>query len=120
MRFNSSNGSLRQTVNAANTSTALVSSANPSTYGNSVTFTATVTAVAPSTAAVNTGTVTFLDGATPLATVTLSATGVAAFATAALTAGSHTITANYSDGVSFHSKTRSLPQPANLPPLLIP
>jgi hypothetical protein len=117
--FNGSNGSLTQTVNAANTSTALVSSSNPSTYGNTVTFTATVTAVAPSTATVNTGTVTFLDGATTLATVTVSATGVAAFVTAALTAGSHTITANYSDGVSFNSSTRSLTQTVNLRPLLI-
>ncbi len=40
--FLASNGSLTQTVNAA-TSTGVASNDNPSTFGNSVTFTATVT-----------------------------------------------------------------------------
>ena len=57
------------TVNASktNTSTSLSSTNNPSTYGNSVTFTASVT---PNT---GTGTVTFKDGATTLGTPTWSA-----------------------------------------------
>jgi hypothetical protein len=117
--FNSSSGSVTQVVNAANTTTALASSANPSTYGSSVTFTATVTANSPSTATVNTGTVTFLDGATILATVNVNASGVATFATTLLTAGSHTITANYNDGTSFSSSTASRTQMVNQRTLLI-
>src|SRR5207237_6674658 len=55
------------TVSKANTTTALVSTPNPSTYGQSVTFTATVTANAPSTInPASTGSVTFKDGSTTL------------------------------------------------------
>ena len=49
-------------------STSVVSSVSPSLYGQAVTFTATVSAVAPATGT-PTGTVTFVDGATDLATV---------------------------------------------------
>jgi hypothetical protein len=48
------------------TTTALISSQNPSALGQSVTFTATVTGASP------TGTVTFKDGGTTLATVALN------------------------------------------------
>src|SRR5207302_3172822 len=48
------------TVNKASTTTALASSLNPSTYGDLVTFTATVTVNSPSTLnPSNTGTVSF-------------------------------------------------------------
>src|SRR6202030_3723976 len=50
------------------TATSVVSSLNPSTFGQSVTFTATVS----SAAGTPTGTVTFNDGATALGTVALS------------------------------------------------
>ncbi|MFC6646386.1 Ig-like domain repeat protein [Granulicella cerasi] len=74
------------------TTTALVSSANPSIQGNSVTFTATVSSGGTSV----TGTVDFLDGSTKICSaVTLSGTS-ATCATAGLTLGSHTITAVYS------------------------
>jgi hypothetical protein len=39
--------------------------------------------------------VTFLDGATPLGTGTLNASGVATFSTSALSVGTHSITAAY-------------------------
>ena len=45
--FKTSSGTLTQTVNQDSTTTSVVSSANPSVYGQSVTFTATVTANAP-------------------------------------------------------------------------
>ena len=45
--FKTSSGTLTQTVDADSTTTAVVSSANPSVFGQSVTFTATVTANAP-------------------------------------------------------------------------
>jgi len=71
---------------------ALASSADPSVFGQAVTFTATVGAQSGSV--VPTGTVTFLDGANTLATVALDA-GTASFTTAALDRGSHAITAVY-------------------------
>ena len=67
----------------------LTSSANPAQVGAAVTLTATLTGSSP------TGTVTFKDGATVLATVPLSA-GSAAYSTNSLTEGVHRITAEYS------------------------
>ncbi len=87
-------------VNA--TTTTLVSSLNPSGYGQNVSFTATVTTGANTGPL--TGTVTFsYDGTVFPATadcsnpVTLSALGNATCATAALTVGKHQITASYAD-----------------------
>src|SRR5438105_15303333 len=55
------------TVSKADTTTTLVSNLNPSTYGQSVTFTATATANAPSTInPASTGSVTFNDASTTL------------------------------------------------------
>src|SRR5205823_4827993 len=56
----STSAALTQTVNQASTTTAVTSSANPAVFGQPVTFTATVSAVAPS-AGTPTGTVTFRD-----------------------------------------------------------
>jgi hypothetical protein len=94
------------TVNAvASTATALISSANPSSFGTSVTFTATVTAIGGPP----TGSVTFQDGATTIATVTLAG-GMASFATASLTNGSHSITARYGGSAAFTVSTATLTQ----------
>jgi hypothetical protein len=87
---------------AINTSTFL--RAYGSKYGSSATFIATVTANSPSGRA-NTGSVTFLDGTTRLGTANVNSSGIATLATTVLTAGSHTITANYSDGVTFNSSS---------------
>ncbi len=75
---------------AAATSTALVSSINPSTVGQSVTFTATVTGASP------TGSVQFKDGAGNLGSPVALSGGVAMLSTSALTQGTHSITAVYS------------------------
>jgi hypothetical protein len=96
-----------QVVNMANTTTVDLSNVNPSTVGQSVTFTATVTAVAPG-AGTPTGTATFLDGAATLGTGTLNGSGVATFATSALTLGSHSITISYSGDGSFNASTSSV------------
>ena len=56
-------GTLTKTVAQAATTVALTSSANPSIYGQAVTFTATV---ASSTTGTPTGSVTFFDGSTAL------------------------------------------------------
>ena len=68
-----------------------------------MTFTATVTIVAPG-AGTATGTVTFMDGATTLGTGTLSG-GVATFTTATLSVGNHNITAVYGGDASFNAST---------------
>jgi hypothetical protein len=100
--YNGSTSSvLTQTVNKANSTTALSSSLNPSTYGSSVKFTATIT---PSTA---TGSVTFLDGGTTIGTGTIS-NGKATFTTTTLTAGSHSITASYGGDANCNSSTSSV------------
>ena len=58
-------------MNQAGTSTALSSSANPSVFGQSVTFTARVTPVAPGSGT-PTGSVEFFDNGTELSEVNLS------------------------------------------------
>ena len=69
----------------------LASSANPSTYGEPTTLTATVT-VPRAPTAIPSGTVTFTDGATPLGTATL-VKGRARLSTNRIGAGDRTITA---------------------------
>ena len=74
------------------TATALTSSPNPSTLGQSATFTATVT----SSGGVPAGTVTFTEGATMWASgVTVDGGGHASFSTTTLTTGSHVLTASF-------------------------
>src|SRR5207302_1427242 len=101
--FNGSTSSaLSQVVNKADTTTTLASSVNPSKFGQSVMFTATVSVPSPGSTAVAspTGTVNFSDGATLIASGTLS-TGVsgttASFSNYSLAVGSHSITATYAD-----------------------
>ena len=88
--------------------TTVDSNNNPSTYGQSVTFTATV---APPGA---TGTVTFKDGGTDISGAISVASGQAQFSTSSLSAGSHSITAHYSgDGTYLPSTSSSLAQVVN-------
>ena len=86
----------------AATTTSLVSSLNPSSSGQSVTFTATVS----SASGTPTGTVTFNDGATALGTVALSA-GQAQLPISTLSVGTHSITATY-NGSSTYSSSMSV------------
>jgi hypothetical protein len=97
---NSASTTLTQTVNKANTTVALASGANPSAYGSSVTFTATVT---PATA---TGTVTFTDGSTTLGTGTISG-GTATYSSLSLSVGPHSITASYGGDANYNSGASS-------------
>ncbi|MFL6246570.1 MAG: FG-GAP-like repeat-containing protein [Thermoanaerobaculia bacterium] len=80
------------------TTTTLISSPNPSISAQSVTFTATVSG--------GTGNVTFLDGATPMATVALTGSS-ASFSTSSLSLGSHPITASYGGDTNFFGSTSS-------------
>ncbi|MGH3372574.1 MAG: SdrD B-like domain-containing protein, partial [Nocardioidaceae bacterium] len=79
------------------TALALTTGTNPSTYGDTVTFTATVTSASgldPST-----GMVTFKDGVTPLCTVALGGDNEAG-CSPPLAAGSYSITAEYTGTAS--------------------
>jgi hypothetical protein len=85
-------------VTAPATQVSLLSSPNPSTLGQSVTFTATAT---PATGTgTPTGTVTFNDGATVLGTSSLVG-GTATFMTSGLGGGVHSITALYGGDANF-------------------
>ena len=92
------------TVNAAGTTTTVVSSANPSVFGQSVTFTATVTPT-PAGGVVPTGTVEFFDGATSLGTGPLDGAGQATVVTSALALAGHPITATYGGDANFSGST---------------
>jgi sugar lactone lactonase YvrE len=97
------------TADALNSTTVVVTSTpNPSDYGQKVTFTATVTTGAGTGAL--TGTVTFYDGPTTLASnVALGTGGAATYTTSTLTVGSHTITATYSGDPSHFKGTSENP-----------
>jgi ribosomal protein L18E len=97
------------TVNNPETSTAVISSLNPSTYGDSVTFTATVTSNSTPTGSVNFS----IDGGasiagTPGTTTAMTATWT--YTTSALTAVTHTVSASFvhSTGSPFQDSNGSL------------
>ena len=83
------------------TTTTLTASANPTFLGQSVTFTAVVSAL-PAGLPSPTGFVQFFDNGTPLNTTPLAvdSTGTAVFTTSALPLGNQTITAGYSGDVN--------------------
>ena len=87
------------TVTAAMPTLTVASSSNPSTYGGSVTFTATISS-GP------TGTVTFYDGGTSIGTGAISGT-TATFTTSTLAAGTHTITAGWAGNSDYNAVTSS-------------
>ena len=88
-------------VSKATTTGALTSSLNPSSQGQSVTFTVTETGQYGGTP---TGNVTFYNGTAALTTVALSG-GTASYSTSSLTAGTHSITAVYAGDSNFTGNT---------------
>jgi hypothetical protein len=100
------------------TTTTVTPSLNPSYFGQSVTFTATVADVGGVPTPVPTGTVMFLDSGTAIGTGTLNASGVATFTTSTLAVGSHNITASASgDGATGPSSSAVLVEVVDaLPP----
>ncbi len=102
------------TVNAYNliqnwtsvvTTTAVTSSQNPSTYGQSVTFTATIT---PAIGSTETGSVQFvIDGVNSGSPVSVSS-GTASLSISTLTAGNHTVTATYSGDSNYSGSSATL------------
>jgi hypothetical protein len=87
-------------VNKDTVVVALASSPNPAWATQSVTFTTVVSAGGTGNI-VPGGTVTFYDGGTALATVTLNAASTATWSTAALSVGTHSITAHYNGDSNF-------------------
>ena len=100
----STSPTVTQTVNKATTTTGLVSSANPSSFGQTVTFTATETSTTG--AAIPSGeTITFKDGASVIGTAALNGKGQALFTTSTLALNGHSITAVYGGDGSFATST---------------
>jgi uncharacterized repeat protein (TIGR03803 family) len=100
---------LLQVINQYTTSTALTSSLNPSTFGQAVTLTATVSSAGPTP----TGKVTFRNGSTWLGDVSLSG-GVASITESSLPFGTLTMTASYtSDAAHAKSTSPALTQVVN-------
>jgi predicted esterase len=95
---------VEQVVDPAATTTALVSSLNPSNGGQPVTFTATVTGQYGGTP---TGKVTFYNGSAKLALVAMSG-GVASYTTSTLPGGTNPITALYGGSNSFSASTSAV------------
>lgn len=106
--WNAGNGALtgNPQIVKINTLSAVMSSANPSVFGQLVTFTATVSPVSPGTGTPS-GSVNFLDGSSFVGTGGLSG-GIAVFSTSILSVGSHTITTSYAGSGNFNGSTGSL------------
>jgi len=115
--FNTSTSpNLTQTVSKGNTTTALSSSSNPSVSGESVTYTATVTANPPASGTPS-GTVTFQDGGVNIAGCVNRAMlgGVATCSSASAVIGPNSITAIYNGDANFLTSTSApLTQTVNL------
>ena len=108
----SSHGSLGETLQQISTQTTIGASTANSTYGQDVTFTATVTPT--QSASVNpSGTVTFVDnGSTTIGSGSVSTTAGVTTATldiSNLGAGFHSVTATYNGDTTFTTSTSSSP-----------
>jgi uncharacterized repeat protein (TIGR03803 family) len=110
--FNSSSESaaITQTVSQASVSIVLTSTPNPSTFGKSVKFTATLT----SNGGVPSGQpVTFSYNGATLGTANVNSKGVATFSTTTLPQGSDDVTAAYAGTVDYSSASASVTQLVN-------
>ena len=97
------------TVSKLVSTTQLTATPPSSNVGDSVTFKATVK-IGP--ANVTTGSVTFTDGATTLATVPVS-NGTASFTTSSLAAGSHSVVASYPDSATVAGSSATATETVN-------
>ncbi len=108
---NAGSATMTETIKRYPTTTAVMSSLNPSNAGQTVMFTATVASSGPS---VPTGSVQFVKGTTVVATVALDGLGTAAFSITFTQSGTKTITANYlGDSQSAPSSSVPLTQTIN-------
>lgn len=108
-----SKGTSSITVSKAASTTSVVSSKNPSTAGESVTFTATVTPAGPP---VPTGTVAFTSNGTTISgcsAVALTASRTALCTTSALPTGTDSVKAAYSGNSNYNNSTGTVSQVVN-------
>jgi Bacterial Ig-like domain (group 3) len=114
----SMSATLGQSVMPDATRTSITSSSNPSTLGETVTFTVGVFAAAPGAGAPS-DFVTLFDGTTRLGSVQLDANQHAFFSTASLSVGIHAISATYNGDAHFKGSTSpTLRQVVNHPAAL--
>src|SRR6185369_6419465 len=109
--FNDSNDLLDdgQTVNKRATLTTISSSLNPSTYGQSVTFSATVVGTGPGAGNPSGGSVQFtIDGVNAGAPVALTAGSATSSAISSLGAGNHTVEAVFTSSDTNFSNSSDL------------
>jgi hypothetical protein len=90
---------LSQVVTRSPVTITVTSSVNPSNFGQSVTFTFTITGVAG--LATPTGSITFTDGGTLIASPVLNPLGVATYTTVTLSGGSHSLAAVYGGDANY-------------------
>ncbi len=106
----SASAAITQTVSQASVSMVLTSTPNPSTFGRSVHFTATLT----SNGGVPTGQpVTFSYNNATLGTANVNGKGVATFSTATLPQGSDAVTAAYAGSADYSSASATVTQMVN-------
>ena len=97
-----STATLIQIVDKSTPTVTATSNLNPSVFGSQVTFSASLTAALANTA---TGTVQWMDGATPIGSPVSVASAGASMPFSVLTAGTHSITAVYSGDGDFTGAT---------------
>ena len=110
--FSGSSTTLTQNVSSTTAITTLASTPNPNTFGEPVSFAATVKGNGGTPG----GTVAFTDGATTLGTASLDNSGQATFITSTLTVGSHIITASHGGDPNFLGSRSMLTQTVNPKP----
>ena len=109
----STSAAITQVVTPASTSTVVTSSVNPSTFGRTVTFTATVANATGGIVAQPTGTVQFaVDGVAQGGPAPMT-NGVATFTSGSLASGNRNITAVYSGDTNNLTSNGSLTQTVN-------
>jgi hypothetical protein len=107
--FAASSATCSEVVNALPTTSTLTVAPATSTYGSSITLTATVSPVTLPAPSTPTGVVTFYNGASAIGTGTLTG-GVAALAYGSLPGGSYNLTCMYS-GSSIYATSNCNPVP---------
>jgi sugar lactone lactonase YvrE len=104
-------------VNKANTTTSIMSTVNSSAFGQTVTFTATISANSPGSGT-PTGTLQFKDGTNNLGTPVNLINRTATLSTNSLSAGTHSITAVYNSDSNFNSSISGILNFTVTPPVL--
>jgi Big-like domain-containing protein/IPT/TIG domain-containing protein len=106
--YEASESSISQQITKAETELSLTSTLNPAPYGSSGTLKATIKAVPPGGGS-PTGTVTFSEGSTVLATVSVSS-GTAKYALKSMDPGTHEITAIYNGDANYEASEAGIAQ----------